>query len=151
MVVKTIQDILQIPFWQGKHFWILPLFLFGHCMVTFFFETAYPKTKLFNFTFFLIGPWNTLIISLNNKKKVWENLKVLQCDLVKKVIVRYPGLSLIAGQAKPKQKVASSNSNLNVVQSILRSFSEMKSIVRMHESGLIQLIHHNTTFFFVWM
>ena len=79
-----------------------------------------------------------------------ENLKGLQCDLVKKVVVRYPGLSLIAGQAKPKQKAASSNSNFDVVQSILRSLSEMKSIVRMLEMLLGLLLCDITFCHYLW-
>ena len=39
-----------------------------------------PQYKILQFNFFLIGQKIALIITLTNKKKVQENLKVLQCE-----------------------------------------------------------------------
>ena len=64
------------------HFCILPLSFFWHYRVTFFFGIVHPNSIL-QFHSFLIGQWHAHIISLTNQKKVQENSKVDQCDLVK--------------------------------------------------------------------
>ena len=55
-----------------------------------------------------------MIISLTNQKKVRENSKVLQHDLVKQVFVRYPGSALMNGSNKgPFDNHTTPGTNLN--------------------------------------
>ena len=85
--LKKIQNILQIPFWQGRA------------------EALLNFSALFSY-WSIRKKWNCKILfwgalskkdckHVLSKKEQRQNSKVLQLDLVKKVFVRYPGSSLV--------------------------------------------------------